>query len=85
MRIIDLAATGRNIKRLRLEAGLSVRDLQEKLGFVSPQAIYKWQNGLTAPRLTTWSSWPMPLAWRWMTSLSGAILSCEFRRRIELY
>ena len=49
MRIIDLAATGRNIKRLRLEAGLSVRDLQEKLGFASPQAIYKWQNGLTAP------------------------------------
>ena len=30
MRIIDLAATGRNIKRLRLEAGLNVRDLQEK-------------------------------------------------------
>ena len=27
MRIIDLAATGRNIKRLRLEAGLSVREL----------------------------------------------------------
>ena len=49
MRIIDLAATGRNIKRLRLEAGLSVRDLQEKLGFASPQAIYKWQNGLTVP------------------------------------
>ena len=49
MRIIDLAATGRNIKRLRLEAGLTVRDLQEKLGFASPQAIYKWQNGLTAP------------------------------------
>ena len=33
MRIIDLAATGRNIKRLRLEAVLTVRDLQEKLGF----------------------------------------------------
>ena len=33
MNIIDLAATGRNIKRLRLEAGLTVRDLQEKLGF----------------------------------------------------
>ena len=49
MRTIDLVATGRNIKRLRLEAGLSVRDLQEKLGFASPQAIYKWQSGLTAP------------------------------------
>ena len=46
---IDLAATGRNIKRLRLEAGLTVRDLQGKLGFASPQAIYKWQSRLTAP------------------------------------
>ena len=33
MRIIDLAATGRNIKRLRLEAGLTVRDLQEMRSF----------------------------------------------------
>ena len=47
--IIDLAATGDNIRRLRLERGLSVRDLQEYFGFEQPQAIYKWQKGACLP------------------------------------
>ena len=49
--VIDLSATGQNIARLRIEAGLSVKDLQDVLGFVNPQAIYKWQNGLCLPTL----------------------------------
>ena len=32
-------------------AGLSVKDLQEILGFANPQAIYKWQNGQCMPSL----------------------------------
>ena len=47
--VIDPAATGANIKRLRLERGLSVRDLQEFFGFEEPQAIYKWQRGESLP------------------------------------
>jgi len=47
--LIDLPATGRNIIRLREQAGLSVRDLQDILGFATPQAIYKWQRGLCLP------------------------------------
>lgn len=47
--VIDLAATGRNIALLRKQKGLSVRDLQSILGFASPQAIYKWQNGDSLP------------------------------------
>ena len=47
--VIDLARTGANIARLRREAGLSVRELQNVFGFNSPQAIYKWQNGATLP------------------------------------
>lgn len=39
---IDMEATGRNITRLRQQAGLTVRDLQEIFGFTTPQAIYKW-------------------------------------------
>lgn len=46
---IDLEATGRNIERLRIAAGLSVKDLQEIFGFGTPQAIYKWQRGTTLP------------------------------------
>ncbi len=47
--VIDLAATGRNILRLRLERQLSVRDLQVYFGFEQPQAIYKWQSGRSLP------------------------------------
>ena len=49
--VIDLRATGQNIKRLREAAGFSVRDLQVILGFTSPQAIYKWQNGDSLPTI----------------------------------
>ncbi len=47
--VIDLKATGQNIKTLRKSAGISVRELQTVLGFTNPQAIYKWQNGDSLP------------------------------------
>lgn len=46
---VDLAATGKNIEKLRKEAGLSVKDLQNIFGFGTPQAIYKWQYGTALP------------------------------------
>lgn len=51
MPMIDMAATGQNILRLRKNAGLSVRDLQEIFGFTTPQAIYKWQHGTALPTI----------------------------------
>ena len=47
--VIDMAATGENIARLRKERGLTVRDVQEWFGFEEPQAIYKWQQGKSLP------------------------------------
>lgn len=47
--VINMAATGNNITRLRKNAGLSVRDLQDIFGFSTPQAIYKWQRGTAMP------------------------------------
>ena len=47
--VIDPVATGKTIIRLRLERGLSVRDLQAYFGFEEPQAIYKWQKGKSLP------------------------------------
>ena len=47
--VIDPAATGSNIMRLRLEQGLTVRDVQVFFGFEEPQAIYKWQSGKSLP------------------------------------
>ena len=47
--VIDLAATGENIRRLRIERGMTVRDLQNYFGFEEPRAIYKWQKGESLP------------------------------------
>ena len=47
--VINMAATGINIQRLRKEKGLTVTDLQDYFGFDAPQAIYKWQRGETLP------------------------------------
>jgi transcriptional regulator with XRE-family HTH domain len=49
--VIDMAATGMNITRLRKNAGMTVRDLQAIFGFANPQAIYKWQRGEAMPTL----------------------------------
>ena len=51
MPVIDMVRTGQNIGRLRKQAELSVRDLQDIFGFATPQAIYKWQQGAALPTL----------------------------------
>ncbi|GFI16198.1 hypothetical protein IMSAGC009_01361 [Lachnospiraceae bacterium] len=51
MPVIDMVRTGQNIGRLRKQAGLSVKDLQDVFGFATPQAIYKWQQGAALPTL----------------------------------
>ena len=44
-----MKATGENIVKLRKKAGLSVKDIQSACGFGTPQAVYKWQQGLALP------------------------------------
>ena len=51
MPAIDMAATGRNIARMRKNAGLTVKDLQIFFCFATPQAIYKWQHGTALPTI----------------------------------
>ena len=48
---INMVRTGQKIMNLRQERGLSVRDIQEVFGFVTPQAIYKWQHGTALPTI----------------------------------
>ena len=48
---INVAATGQNIDRMRIAAGLSVKDMQAIFGFATPQAIYKWIHGTTMPTI----------------------------------
>ena len=49
MPTVNLAMTGANIRAIRKQRGLSVKDLQDIFGFATPQAIYKWQNGTALP------------------------------------
>lgn len=51
MPTINMAKTGQNIKTLRINRGMSVKDLQDVFGFMTPQAIYKWQNGTALPTI----------------------------------
>ena len=48
---IDMIKTGHNIMQLRIKNGFTVRDIQNVFGFTSPQAIYKWQHGMSMPTL----------------------------------
>lgn len=47
--VIDLPATGENIRRLRMEKGNTVVELQEYLGLTCPQTVYLWQRGRNLP------------------------------------
>lgn len=51
MPTINMKRTGENIENLRKLNNLTVRDLQVKFGFETPQAIYKWQRGTTIPTI----------------------------------
>ncbi|MBQ6635158.1 MAG: helix-turn-helix transcriptional regulator [Lachnospiraceae bacterium] len=48
---INTVATGENINRMRVEAGYTVRDIQEVFGFSTPQAVYKWIHGTAMPTI----------------------------------
>lgn len=49
--VLDLEETGRNIKKLRIERGISVKELQILFGFDNPQAIYNWEKGRNMPSI----------------------------------
>lgn len=42
--VIDVAETSKNLKKLRLQHGISVAEIQRLLGMENPQSIYTWEN-----------------------------------------
>ena len=48
---IQQKETGKQIKKLLMENGYTVKDLQSAMGFEKPQAIYKWISGRSLPSL----------------------------------
>mgnify|MGYP001084677116 CR=1 FL=1 len=49
MRRISKAETGKRIRKLLVESGITVREVQEAMELESPQAVYKWLNGKALP------------------------------------
>ena len=47
--IIDVVATGENIRRMRKARSVTVAKIQSFLSLESPRSIYKWQSGATLP------------------------------------
>ena len=48
---IQQKETGKQIKKLFMENGYTVKDVQSAMGFENPQAIYKWISGKSLPSL----------------------------------
>lgn len=48
---IQQKETGKQIKKLLMENGYTVKDVQNAMGFENPQAIYKWISGRSLPSL----------------------------------
>ena len=48
---IDAVATGKNIKRIMQNRGLTVREVQLFLGLSAPQSIYHWLEGKSIPNV----------------------------------
>lgn len=46
---ISKTETGKRIRKLLVENGITVREVQEEMELESPQAVYKWLNGKALP------------------------------------
>lgn len=51
MPVINMTATGSNIKNLIKANGLRIAEVQERCGFNTPQSIFKWMRGDALPSL----------------------------------
>ena len=51
MPIIDVKATGNNIRNIIKSKGIKISDVQARCGFNTPQAIFKWMRGDAVPTI----------------------------------
>ena len=49
--VIDMIATGQNIRRLMELNGMTVNDVKDALGLTAPQSIYHWMEGISLPTI----------------------------------
>ncbi|MCD8018526.1 MAG: helix-turn-helix domain-containing protein [Clostridiales bacterium] len=48
---IDMPMTGKRLRSLSRQSGITVKEIQKALGLASNQAIYDWFNGKNLPTL----------------------------------
>lgn len=51
MPMIDTQATGMNIRNMIKAGGFRIADVQQRCGFNTPQAIFKWMRGDAVPTI----------------------------------
>ncbi|MBR1597582.1 MAG: helix-turn-helix transcriptional regulator [Lachnospiraceae bacterium] len=49
--VIDIIATGNNIKSIMQSRNITVKDIQQFLGLETPQSVYHWLNGRNMPTI----------------------------------
>ena len=47
--IIDVVATGHNIRQMRRERNITISEIQSYLELDTPRGVYKWQKGDCLP------------------------------------
>jgi len=72
---IDVKATGARIRQLRMERGLTIRDVSEYMGFSTDQAVCKWQRGDSLPSLDNLYA----LSKLYETTMEDILVGCDER------
>lgn len=47
--VLEMKKTGENIRRLCKKKGITVRAIQDYMGFACPQTVYRWFSGTALP------------------------------------
>lgn len=71
MPCIDMQATGQRIRQLRVNAGMTIKDIQDVCGITST-SVCNWQKGKALPSVDNL----MVLAWLWNVKIDD-ILVCS--------
>ncbi len=71
MPCIDMQATGQRIRQLRVNAGMTIKDIQDACGITST-SVCNWQKGKALPSVDNL----MVLAWLWNVKIDD-ILVCS--------
>jgi len=89
--VIDMKATGRNIRRIMKLTGLRVDDVKEFLGLASSQSIYHWFDGRSIPTVDHLYAlselFSVPIDYIIIGNRSYGITErgCRFKDRIQMY